>query len=559
MCGLHPLAPQFTQIRVCEDRSNSQKFTLYPSIAFSSSPSLKNSMRNARKRSLDEDSSSSSSMINHSEKHTQRSSRALAYPIESNHVVSHHDSHHPIPGKRLKFTSYTEVSTLHPEVKILCEVIANTPAVTVERVLEDTGIRVSQQDVEEVLKLSYGFPGPAVKFFRWSSFQLNDKHSSYSWNLVVDILGKNCLFDAMWDAIKSMRKKMLLSLSTFASVFSSYAISLRVQEAILSFEVMDQYGVPRDVAALNSLLRAISREGKTAMGKDYTNVMKDKIRFDSETYSILLEGFENEGDVGSAKQTFSNMVFDIGWDPRNIAAYDSFLCTLLKGADGMREVLKIFDTMKDRACYPGIKFLKFAIDECVRKSDSKGAKMIWEEMVGKNICRPDIGMYKSLILLYCNLKDFESAEKLLGEMVFYGVFPDSETYNSIFHFSIKHRRIRNAIPIFKEMVKNEFVPMHQDCSAAVKAYIDEGDPHMGIKVWRCMTDTYSTDLDETGNLLVTGLRDMNRVPEAVKCAEDMIERGIKLNSATLTKLKQSLSKVGKSFVYEELLRKWKYH
>ncbi|KZV42256.1 pentatricopeptide repeat-containing protein mitochondrial-like [Dorcoceras hygrometricum] len=516
-------------------------------------------MRNARKRPLDEDSSSSSSKMNLNKKHPHSSSRSLDYPIESNHVASHHDSHHPISSKRLKFTSYTEVSTLTPKLKILCEIIANTPAATVERVLEDTGIRVSQQNVEEVLTLSYGFPVPAVKFFRWSSFQLNDKHSPYSWNLVVDILGKNCLFDAMWDAIKSMRKEMLLSLSTFASVFSSYAISHRVQEAILSFEVMDQYGVPRDVAALNSLLHAITREGKTAVAKDYADVMKDKIRFDSETYAILLEGAENEGDVGRAKQTFSNMVADIGWNPRNMAAYDSFLCTLLKGVDGMHEVLKFFDTMKDRACYPGMKFLKFAIDECVMKSDSKGAKVIWEEMVGKNICRPNNEMCRSLISLYCNLKDFESAEKLLDEMVFYGVFPDSETYNSIFHFSIKHRRIKNAIPIFKEMVKNEFAPMHQDCSAAVKAYIDGGDPHMAIKVWRYMTDTYSTDLDETGNLLVTGLRDMNRVPEAVKCAEDIIERGIKLNSATLTKLKQSLSKVGKASIYEELLRKWKYH
>ncbi|KAL1536984.1 pentatricopeptide repeat-containing protein, mitochondrial [Salvia divinorum] len=80
---------------------------------------------------------------------------------------------------------------------------------------------------------------------------------------------------------------------------------------------------------------------------------------------------------------------------------------------------------------------------------------------------------------------------------------------------------------------------------------------MGLKVWRCMIESYTCDLDETGNLLVVGLRDMNRLPEAVKCTEDMIERGIKLNSATLTKLKQSLSKIGKSFTYEELLSKWK--
>ncbi|MED6191135.1 hypothetical protein PIB30_113156, partial [Stylosanthes scabra] len=65
------------------------------------------------------------------------------------------------------------------------------------------------------------------------------------------------------------------------------------------------------------------------------------------------------------------------------------------------------------------------------------------------------------------------------------------------------------------------------------------------------------DLKDTANLLILGLRDLNRVPEAVKYAEFMIERGIKLTSSTLSKLKQSLVKERKEFVYEELLRKWK--
>ncbi|KAL0450068.1 UNVERIFIED_CONTAM: Pentatricopeptide repeat-containing protein, mitochondrial [Sesamum latifolium] len=517
-------------------------------------------MRNARKRSHGGDSSSSSSSkIDPSRKryHNHHISAAPNFPTD-NHVTPHRNSHQQVMGMRSSFISYSEVPSLPPKVKILCEIIARTPPVTVERVLEDTGIRVSEEDVEEVLKLSYGYPGSAVKFFRWSSFQLN-KHSPYAWNLVVDLLGKNCLFDAMWDAIKSMKKEQLLSLATFASVFTSYVIVNRAQEAILSFEVMDQYGVPRDTAAMNSLLRAMCREGKTQQAKDYLGILKDKIRVDAETYAILLEGWESEGDVGKARQTFSEMVVDIGWDARNMPAYDSFLCALLKGPDGMHEVIKFFDTMRDRGCYPGMKFLRFSIDECVRKSDPKCAKVFWETMVGKNICKPDTVMYKSLISLYCNVKDFDSAEKLLDEMVYNGAFPDSETYGLLFHFLIKQRRVRDATPIFKEMVKNEFVPMQEDCSTAVKTYIDAGDPHMGIKVWRCMIENYTSDLDETGNLLVVGLRDMNRVPEAVKCAEGMIERGIKLNSATLSKLKQSLSRVGKAFAYEELLRKWKSH
>ncbi|EYU44576.1 hypothetical protein ABFS82_08G066200 [Erythranthe guttata] len=523
-------------------------------------------MRNGgRKRSHGGDSSSSSSSkIDSSKK-----------PYSHHHHHHHHDhrhhrisppsnfpdqnSRHRVTGKRSNFISYTELPSLPPKVKILCQIIAETPAAAVERVLEDAGIRVRGEDVEEVLKLSYGHPGSAVKFFRWSGFQLNNKHTPYAWNLVVDLLGKNSLFDAMWDAIKSMRKEFLLSLSTFRFVFANYAAANRVQEAILSYEVLEQYNVPKDVAALNSLLSAICNSGKMETAKDYLVIAKERTRINAETYSILLEGFENEGDVSRARQTFSEMVADIGWDTRNIPAYDSFLCTLLKGQDGLREMIKYFDTMRDRNCYPGMKFFKFAIEECSRKNDSKSAKLIWEELVGRNICQPDVVIHKSLISLYCNAKDFDSAQKLLDEMVYNGAFPDSETYGLLFHFLIKQNRVREATPLFKEMVKNEFVPMQQDCSSAVKAFLAAKDPHMAIKVWRFMVENYKADLDETANLLVVGLRDANRLPEAVKCAEDIIERGIKLTSATLSKLKQSLCKVGKAFGYEELLRKWKNH
>ncbi|KAK8971135.1 hypothetical protein KSP40_PGU011758 [Platanthera guangdongensis] len=66
-------------------------------------------------------------------------------------------------------------------------------------------------DVEEVLKLSYSHLGAAVKFFRWSGIWLQNRHSPYSWNLVVDILGKNLPFESMWDAVRPMHSEGFIS------------------------------------------------------------------------------------------------------------------------------------------------------------------------------------------------------------------------------------------------------------------------------------------------------------------------------------------------------------
>ncbi|KAF5744091.1 putative pentatricopeptide repeat-containing protein [Tripterygium wilfordii] len=467
------------------------------------------------------------------------------------------DSNNPNKKPKLQnFPSYLETPNLSPKLKLLCEIIATTPSASVEKLLDETGIRVSREDVEQILKLSYSFPGPAVKFFRWSGRQLSDKLSPYAWNLVVDLLGKNSLFDAMWDAIKSMRRTSMVSLATFASVFSSYVMVDRVKDVIMTFDVMDQYGVARDIIALNSLLSAICQGGRTTSAVEFLRIAKERIRPDTDTYAILLEGWETEGDKVGARGTFSDMVCEIGWNPQNVPAYTSFLCTLVKGRAGVDEAIKFFVTMIERGCCPGIKFFEVAMEECLRTCDVRAAEFLWESML--KICvKPDISMYNNMIALYCYSNKIDAAKSIFDDMVCNGAFPDTQTYNIMFQFFLKIRKLREASVLFKEMIKNECIPNQANCIAAIRNFMDAGEVYMAIKVWKCMLDNHDSDLEETGNFLVVGLRDLDMIPEAVKYAELMIEKGIRLASSSMSKLKQRLYKAGKESVYEDLSKKWK--
>lgn len=60
---------------------------------------------------------------------------------------------------------------------------------------------------------------------------------------MVDLLGRNSKFEPMWDAIRSMRNEGVLSLATFVSVFETYCYAGRVDEAIISFDVLDRCGI----------------------------------------------------------------------------------------------------------------------------------------------------------------------------------------------------------------------------------------------------------------------------------------------------------------------------
>ena len=361
----------------------------------------------------------------------------------------------------------------------------------------------------------------------------------------------------MWDAVKSMKKEGLVSLATFASVFSSYVSFDKVKEAVFTFEVMEQYGCVRDIVALNSLISAICREGKTLDGLEFLRVAKSRIRPDSDSYAILLEGWEKERNINLAKETFEEMVTEIGWDPGNVPAYDSFLSTLIKGKDGINEVLKYVDMLHERKCYPVMKFFKDVLEGFQKVGNVRVADLIWKATVEKIGIRPDTEMYNPMIALYCSKNYTDVAKEMLDEMVYTGAFPDLQSYNVLFHFLIKNRKLKEASVLFNEMVKNEFFPSKANCIAAVKIFIEIGDPYVAIKVWKFMIESYDSDLEETGNLLIIGLRDANMLPEAVKYAEGMIEKGIKVTSATLSRLKQSLSQAKKEGVYEELLRKWK--
>jgi hypothetical protein len=65
----------------------------------------------------------------------------------------------------------------------------------------------------------------------------------------------------MWDTVKSMHSQQLLSLATFASVFSSLAATPG-GSPLKAFMDMPRYGMTRDTAALNSLLSALCRANR---------------------------------------------------------------------------------------------------------------------------------------------------------------------------------------------------------------------------------------------------------------------------------------------------------
>eukprot|EP01018_Ginkgo_biloba_P016289 Gb_12501 [translate_table: standard] len=439
--------------------------------------------------------------------------------------------------------------------RIASEILKKPPLMGVEAALNEMAIRVSTDFVEDVLKMSYGAGIEAMRFFRWAGWQLGKNHSRYAWNLLIDLLGKDKYFDAMWDCLKAMKAEGLLSMETFSSVFRSYVTADKVGEAMMTFEVMEQYGCKQDVVAFNSLLSALCRENQTIKAYEFFEKTKEKIKPDADTYALLLEGWEKERNLVKARHTFGEMIIRIGWNPSCTAAYNAFLNTLVNGSQ-VEEALKFLNVMKGRNCLPDLSFYRPALQALYAQKNTKDAYNVWEIMM-QNGFIPDTPTYNAMIGIFCHADQLDSAYRLLDEMVFNGSYPDSTTYNLIFPTLIKAHKVAEASSIFREMTKNECYPTHANYLMAMKMYFEADDPEMAIMMWRHMILKGVAPNEDCASVLISGLCDIGRVSEARKYFEETITRGVKVPAATMKTLKEALIKVGRKDTYERLESKWK--
>ncbi|KAK1367692.1 Tetratricopeptide repeat-like superfamily protein [Heracleum sosnowskyi] len=457
---------------------------------------------------------------------------------------------------KVNYPSYLDARGVSPRARVLCEILANSTLQELDAALNTTGVQPSSELVEEVLKLSYGSPSAAVKFFRWAG--LASKHSSFSWNLMVDLLGKNGMFEPMWDAVRSMKQESLLSVATFVSIFGSYCAAGRFSEAVMTFDVMERYGVQPDIVAVNSLLSAICREdNQTVKALEFFEKIKGKIAPDADTFAILLEGWEKEGDVIRAKKTFGEMVIKVGWSQQYMSAYDAFLNTLICGSVA-DEVITFLQVMKSKTCLPGLKFFTNALDILVKNNDSSHAISLWGIMVGSGLV-PNVIMYNAMIGLLCNNDAIADAFRLLDEMVFHGAFPESLTYNMIFQCLIKKKKVPEGGRFFFEMIKNECPPTPSNCADAITMFLHNDDPETGVEIWEYMVKDHILPLDDSSNALLIGLCDLGRLTEMRRFADKILDKRIKIFESTMGKLKVAFNREGRSTreLYEDLERKWK--
>ncbi|KAF6158273.1 hypothetical protein GIB67_001344 [Kingdonia uniflora] len=151
---------------------------------------------------------------------------------------------------------------------------------------------------------------------------------------------------------------------------------------------MDNYGVPPNLAALNSLLSVFCKPKNIRKVQEIFDKMKDKFSPDSKTYSILLEGWEKSPNLPKARKIL-RMMADNGCNP-SIVTYEIMVDVLCK-AGRVDEALEVVREMDCLRCIENL------IEEAVET---------FLEME-KNGIKDDVTTYNALIVAFCKTNKFK--------------------------------------------------------------------------------------------------------------------------------------------------------
>lgn len=449
-----------------------------------------------------------------------------------------------------RYSSSDPTSEILDMTKRICKIMMSSPAVTLDTALNQSGIRVSPEIVELVLKRFENAGMVAYRFFEWAEKQRSYTHSVRAYHTMIESLAKIRQYQIMWDLVNAMRSKRMLNVETFCIVMRKYARAKKVEEAIYTFNIMDKYDVPPNLAAFNGLLSALCKSKNVRKAQEIFDSMKDRFVPDSKTYSILLEGWGKAPNLPKAREIFREMG-DMGCSP-DIVTYGIMVDILCK-VGRVDEALGIVKEMDSTVCKPTSFIYSVLVHTYGIENRIEDAVHTFLEME-KNGVQVDVAAYNALIGAFCKVNKFKNVYRVLNEMNCNRVTANSRTCNIILNSLIGCGETDEAFKVFRRMIR-VCEPDADTYTMMIKMFCERDDLEMALKVWKYMKSKRFIPSMHTFSVLINGLCEKGDVTQACVFLEEMIEKGIRPSGATFGRLRQLLLKEGREDVLKFLQEK----
>ena len=288
---------------------------------------------------------------------------------------------------------------------------------------------------------------------------------------------------------------------------------------------------------------------RAMMGDNYTdNVQADKffmvkemVRPDCTSFSIVIDGLCNTGKLDLALSLFGDMV-QIGCK-QNISLCNN-LIDRLSNSDRLEECYLLLKEMKGSGFRP-TQFTHNSIFGCLcRRVDVAGAlDMVREMRVHGH--DPWIKHYTFLVKQLCKQKRSAEACNFLAEMVREGFVPDIVAYSAAIDGFVKIKAVDQALEIFRDICARGYRPDVVAYNTLINGFckvrrISEAHDVLDEMVAKGLVPSVVTY-----NLLIDGWCKHGEIDQALNCLSRMVGMEREPNVITYTTLIDGLCNAGK--------------
>ncbi|KAJ0743170.1 putative tetratricopeptide-like helical domain superfamily [Helianthus annuus] len=399
-------------------------------------------------------------------------------------------------------------------------------------------VNVNNNIVAKVLNRGNLDGGSMVMLFEWAIERRTMAEDVGSYNVLLKALGRRKFFAFMESVLSEMRSKGLKPDNETLFIFmDSFVKGKRVSKALRMFGKLEEFGMEYELDCLKVMLRCLCRRSHVAAASTLVNKMKGKVRYDGETYNIVIRGWSRFGRVDEMERVLEDMVED-GFDPDSLTF--SYLLEGLGRNGQIDNAVKMFENLKERKlCVLNAAIFNAMIFNFISTGDIDECLKYYDAML-RNNCEPDIDTYVAIIFAFLKARRVADALELFDEMLDWDITPTTGTITAIIESLCSYGPPHAAMMIYKKAKEAK-------CTISLNAYkillmrlSRFGKCGMLLQIWDEMEQSgYVSDV-EVYEHIINGLCNNGQLENAVVIMEDCLKKGFCPSRLICAKLNNKL-------------------
>lgn len=412
-----------------------------------------------------------------------------------------------------------------------------------EHSLHPFSSQISTNLVEQVLKRCNKLSSSAHRFFLWAKSIPDFQPSEESYHILLEILGSSKQFAILWDFLVEIRESRCCEIKSeiFWLIFRAYSRADLPGGAIRAFLRMHEFGVKPVIHDFDNLLFILCKKKHVKHAQKFFDESKSSFKLSAKTFSILIRGWGDIGDLQKAREVFDEMLAEKC--SVDLLAYNSLLEVLCRGGH-IDEAKKLFQDMLSKRVEPDAFTYSIFIRAYCDMNDLHSAFRVLDRVKRYNLLL-NVFTYNYLIKRLCKNDKVEEAYELLDEMIAMGVKPDTWSYNAVQAYHCDHCEVNRALRLMSRMEKDGCLPDRHTYNMLLKLLIRIGRFDRATEVWEKMADKQFYPSVSTYSVMIHGLcKKKGKLEEACKYLEMMVDEGIPPYVTTIEMLRNRLLGLG---------------